>query len=44
LELTGIKLAGVVSDIFGVSGRAILGALIDLDVNPDSPYNPQHRC
>jgi transposase len=29
LELAGIKLAGVVSDIFGVSGRAILRALIE---------------
>jgi transposase len=29
LEAAGIKLAGVVSDVFGVSGRAILRALIN---------------
>lgn len=28
LEATGVKLAGVVSDVFGVSGRAMLRALI----------------
>jgi transposase len=34
LESAGIKLAGVVSDVFGVSGRAMLHALIDADQSP----------
>ncbi len=34
LESAGIKLAGVVSDVFGVSGRAMLSALIDADQSP----------
>lgn len=34
LETAGIKLAGVISDVFGVSGRAMLRALIDGEVNP----------
>jgi transposase len=34
LESAGIKLAGVVADVFGVSGRAMLHALIDADQSP----------
>jgi transposase len=34
LESAGIKLAEVVSDVFGVSGRAMLHALIDADQSP----------
>jgi transposase len=34
LESAGIKLAGIVSDLFGVSGRAMLHALIDADQSP----------
>jgi transposase len=34
LESAGIKLAGVVSDVFGVSGRAMLHALIEADQSP----------
>jgi len=34
LESAGIKLAGVASDVFGVSGRAMLRALIEGDQSP----------
>jgi transposase len=34
LESAGIKLAGVASDVFGVSGRAMLHALIEGDQSP----------
>jgi transposase len=34
LESAGIKLAGVVSDVFGVSGEAMVRALIDADQSP----------
>lgn len=35
LETAGIKLANVVSDVFGVSGRAMLRALIAGEIGPD---------
>jgi transposase len=35
LELANIKLASVVSDVFGVSGRLMLNALIDGKQNPE---------
>jgi transposase len=35
LESAGIKLAGVASDVFGVSGRAMLRALIEGEQTPD---------
>ena len=34
LESAGIKIAGVVSDVFGVSGEAMIRALIDGDQSP----------
>jgi transposase len=34
LESAGIKLSGVISDVFGVSGRAMLRALIEGDQSP----------
>lgn len=34
LESAGIKLAGVVSDVFGVSGQAMVRALIEADRSP----------
>ena len=34
LESAGIKLAGVVSDVFGVSGEAMIRAMIDGDQSP----------
>jgi transposase len=34
LETAGIKLAGVVADVFGVSGRNMLRALIDAEQSP----------
>ena len=34
LESAGIKLAGIASDVFGVSGRAMLRALIEGDQSP----------
>jgi transposase len=34
LESAGIKLAGVVSDVFGVSGQAMIRALIEADRSP----------
>lgn len=34
LEASGVKLGSVVSDVFGATGRAILGQLADNQVNP----------
>ena len=36
LETAGIKLAGVASDVFGVSGRAMLSALIEGETSPEA--------
>jgi transposase len=36
LETAGIKLAGVVSDVFGVSGRAMIRALIEGEDTPEA--------
>ena len=40
LETAGIKLAGVVSDVLGVSGRAMIRALIEGADTPESPSGP----
>jgi transposase len=37
LETAGIKLAGVASDVFGVSGRAMIRALIEGEDTPKVP-------
>ncbi len=36
LETAGIKLAGVASDVFGVSGRAMIRALIEGEATPEA--------
>ena len=45
LEDAGIKLSVFISDVFGVSGRAMLAALIDGERTPGcSPSTPERGC
>ena len=44
LEDANVKLTGVLSDILGVTGRAILEALIAGEADPRSPDRRRSRC